>query len=167
MPNTPPPPPPPAPPKAKSTRGRTRARNKSEEKDTQNAILLRFGALPWLRMWRMNVGKGYTLDAIKAALALLRAGKVAEAIQRLVRAPIVSYGVPGMADITGMFACGQRLEVEVKSSKGRLRAEQRTFQEVCTRFRVAHLVARSVEDVEAFLDDHLRSCSTCRPVASK
>lgn len=134
---------------------------KREEADTQGAILTAYGALPWLRLWRMNVGKGYTLDAIKGALALLRQGRAVEAITRLVRAPIVSYGVPGMADLTGMLACGRRLEVECKSTKGRLRKEQEVWRDVCARFQVVHIVARSVEDVRAVLDEHLGSCSTC------
>lgn len=136
--------------------------NKREEHEAQTAILRAYGARPWLRVWRMNVGKGYTLDSIKGALVLLMAGKVSEAIDRLRKAPIVSYGVKGMADVTGVVACGRRLEIEVKSTTGRLRAEQKVWRETCTRFNAIHIVARSVSDVETELDRHLAGCSVCK-----
>jgi hypothetical protein len=93
------------------------------EKQTQNAILRAFGTLPGLRLWRTNVG-------------------VARMGQR-----VVSFGIRGQADLTGIVPDGRRLEIEVKTATGRQTAEQKAFQDMIERFHGVYILARSVEDV--------------------
>ncbi len=114
------------------------------EREIQRDIQLRFGALPWLRIWRMNVGMGKTLGG-----------------------QMVRFGIPGMADLTGLVACGRRLEVEVKGPTGRQSAEQRTWERVVTGLGGLYCLARSTDDVEAFLSRHLEVCAVCRDAAGR
>ena len=101
------------------------------EKQVQNSILRAFGTIPQLRLWRANVG-------------------VARLGRRVVR-----FGVPGQADLTGILPGGLRLEVEVKSLRGRQNPQQQAYQRMIQRFGGVYVLARSVEDVgralEAFL----------------
>ena len=65
------------------------------ERHIQSEILRAFGTLPSLRLWRQNCGAA-------------RIGN------RLIR-----FRIPGWADLTGILADGRRLEIEVKSHRGR------------------------------------------------
>jgi hypothetical protein len=114
------------------------------ERSIQRDIQLRFGALPWLRLWRMNVGMGKTLGG-----------------------QMVRFGIPGMADLTGLVACGRRLEVEVKGPDGRQSADQRTWERVVTGLGGLYCLARSTDDLQAFLDAHLAGCASCRAAAGR
>lgn len=112
------------------------------ERRIQRDIQLRFGSLPWLRLWRVNVGIGKTPGG-----AMIR------------------FGLPGMADLTGIVACGRRLEIEVKGPEGRLTPEQQAWQRCILAMRGLHLVARSTDQVQQYLDEHLAQCDTCREAA--
>lgn len=112
------------------------------EKRIQNEILLTFGSRAWLRLWRVNVGVARTMDG----------------------RGVVRFGVPGMADLTGILACGRRLEVEVKSARGRVSQDQRAFGDVIERFGGVYTVARSCADLQRALDAHRSSCDTCAGV---
>ena len=101
------------------------------EKQVQNAILRAFGTIPQLRLRRANVG-------------------VARIGRRVIR-----FGVPGQADLTGILPGGLRLEVEVKSARGRQSTEQRTYQRMIERFGGVYVLARSAEDVRAALEAYL------------
>lgn len=109
------------------------------ERQIQRDIQLRFGALPWLRLWRVNVGIGKTPGG-----------------------QMIRFGIPGMADLTGIVACGRRLEVEVKGPDGRLTPEQRAWERCISAMGGLHTVTRSVDELQQFLDRHLAACATCR-----
>ena len=98
-----------------------------KEKRLQNEILRAFGTKRWMRLWRANTG-------------------VAQIGSRVVR-----FGVPGQADLTGILPGGVRLEVEVKSDRGRQTEDQRNFQRMIERFGGVYVLARSVDDVERAL----------------
>ena len=98
-----------------------------KEKAIQNDILRAFGTKRWMRLWRANVLAARMGD-------------------RFVRA-----GVPGQADLTGILPDGRRLEIEVKSDRGRQTKDQRNFQRMIERFGGVYVLARSVEDVERAL----------------
>lgn len=83
-----------------------------------------------MRLWRSNVG-------------VARVGK-----------RVVRFGVVGQADLTGILPGGVRLEIEVKSSTGQQREEQRWYQETIERFGGVYVLARSVEDVWAKLGEY-------------
>ena len=99
-----------------------------KEKAIQNEILRAFGTKRWMRLWRANCG-------------------VAQMGSRVVR-----FGVRGQADLTGILPGGVRLEVEVKSDRGRQTEDQRNFQRMVERFGGVYVLARSVEDVERALE---------------
>lgn len=75
---------------------------------------------------------------------------------------VVRFGVPGQADLSGIWyapitcrecGCqrytGVRLEIEVKAALGRQTPAQKRFQRVIERMGGVYVLARSVGDVEA------------------
>jgi hypothetical protein len=93
------------------------------ESQIQCEILRAFGLKRWMRLWRANVLAARMGD-------------------RFVRA-----GVAGQADLTGILPDGRRVEIEVKSERGRQTKDQRNFQRMIERFGGVYVLARSVEDV--------------------
>lgn len=112
------------------------------EKAIQNAILAAFGGRPYLRLWRANVGVARPLHDARA---------------------VVRYGVNGQADLSGILACGRRLEVEVKDKGERIAADspQARWRSMIEKFNGLHVEARSVADVEAAVAPHVATCSWC------
>lgn len=98
------------------------------EADLQAAILHEFGSRPDIRLWRANVLVARTKD-----------GRVVKA------------GVKGQADLSGIRAGGQRIEIEVKSPSGRQSQEQKRWQAMILRFGGIYVTARSLEDVREVL----------------
>ena len=99
------------------------------EAEIQQAILREFGARSDMRLWRANV-------------LVAKDPKTG----RVVRA-----GVRGQADISGIRAGGQRIEIEVKTPNGRQSKEQRAWQRMIERFDGIYILARSVQDVRRVL----------------
>ena len=99
------------------------------EKKLQDELLLQVGALPWVRLWRNNVG---------AARPLSSPGSV------------VQYGRKGMADLLGVMApSGRILSLEVKSAGGTVSRPQRAWANMIARFGGIHLtpqLPRSTSD---------------------
>lgn len=91
------------------------------------SILIEFGSRPTLRLWRVNTG---------AALG---------------RAGFVRFGLPGMADISGIMQGGRRIEIEAKTATGRQSPEQKRWQAMIEKFGGLYVLARSVEDVRKVL----------------
>lgn len=109
--------------------GAADASQPSSEADVLHDILLAYGALPWLRLWRANAGAART-----------RTGT------------LVRFGVPGQADISGILKpSGRRIEIETKSATGRQRESQRRFQAMIEQHGGLYILARSVEDVRKAL----------------
>lgn len=61
------------------------------------------------------------------------------------------FGAPGMPDITCYLPQGNVLWIEVKAQRGRLNEAQTEWRSKAHEHGHHHLVARSVEDVEAAL----------------
>lgn len=80
-----------------------------------------------MRLWRVNVG-------------LARYGET-----------VVRYGLPGMADLSGILSDGRRLEIEVKSATGRQSDAQKNYQRMIERFGGIYLVAHSLPEALAQL----------------
>lgn len=133
----------------------------ARERDVQQRIMLHLGQRPYLRLWRQNVGVAVPIGIVKRALSMLEAGRVNDAKQALARARVVRFGVPGAADLSGAFACGVRLELEVKRPGGKQSEEQRAYQGVMDRLGVAYGVADSEEAADAFVDKHVQGCTVC------
>ena len=99
----------------------------SDEATTQYLILRAWGAHPRIRIARINTGKAYPPHSRQ----------------------LVTFGVPGTADIVGIIAPeGRLIMIEVKSAAGKQRAAQVVMQRVITAFGGLYMVARSVEDVD-------------------
>lgn len=107
------------------------------EAEIQAALLREIGGRADCRIWRNNCGR-----------ARDRTGRV------------VPFGVPGQADLSGVWLapivcerCGAerrvgiRLEIEVKSARGKQTDAQRAFQRTIERMGGVYVLARSVKDV--------------------
>src|SRR4051794_33690092 len=103
----------------------------SEEKTLQLEILRQFATRPELRLWRANTGVAVPLGTDH----------------------VVRFGVRGQADLSGIVRGGRRLEIEVKSPRGRRSPQQVKWGEMIARFGGIYIVARSVNEVHAALAD--------------
>lgn len=115
---------------------------KADERDKQNwalevseahilaEIMARCGARADCRLWRQNTGALRDSD------------------DRLVR-----YGIPGQADISGIYLDGRRIEIEVKAAKGRVSDAQKAWAEMIKNHNGLYLLARSADEVHAWLDE--------------
>lgn len=117
------------------------------ENQIQQAILREFGAVPYCRVWRQNVGLGYGYHIIRSVQRLFTAGNIPAANKLLASSRPVQYGVVGMADICGITSSGRFIGIEVKGESGRLRTEQKRWGEMIKKMGGIYVVARSVEDV--------------------
>ena len=91
-------------------------------------ILVALSALPDALFWRQNVG-----------VARTEAGTV------------VRFGVPGMADIGGIYQ-GRSVQVEVKARRGKQHIQQRRWQTAVGRAGGIYIVARSVDEALSSLE---------------
>ena len=109
----------------------------------QNEILREFGTNPTIRLWRANCGVGVVGDV----------SRIMDACRRLrISARMVSFGVPGQADLTGILDGGRRLEIEVKTATGRQSKEQQNYERMIVSKGGIYVLARSVEDVRAGIE---------------
>jgi hypothetical protein len=91
------------------------------------SILEHWGAHPRLRIARINTGKAYPPHSKR----------------------LVTFGVPGTADIVGLIApTGRMLMIECKTATGKQRKAQETMERVVTQFGGIYLLARSLADVD-------------------
>lgn len=103
------------------------------EHQIQQEILLTVGRRADCRVWRQNTGKGRSYDGKRT----------------------ISFGVVGGADISGIMSDGRRLEIEVKKVGGRQSAEQKSFQAMVEKYNGVYILARSVEEAIAGIDEAL------------
>lgn len=99
------------------------------EREIQQNILISFGSLPDLRIWRNNTGSIKTPDG-----------------------RFVTFGLKGSADILGIMRGGRFLAIEVKTATGRQSEHQKNFQNMIESFGGVYILARSVEDVKRRLE---------------
>ena len=95
------------------------------------------------RLWRNNNGVGWVGKLIRREIS----GTVVLAGAR----PLHAGLMPGSSDLIGLTAGGRFLSVEVKSDRGRLSDEQRTWLAMVRQFGGLAGVARSADDIEAIL----------------
>ena len=93
------------------------------------SILVAVSALPNALFWRQNVGVGASFG-----------GRV------------MRFGVPGMADIGGVFR-GRHVEIEVKASSGRQSKQQRRWQRAVERAGGVYVLARTPDEALSALAD--------------
>ncbi|MFA6242583.1 MAG: hypothetical protein WC655_16720 [Candidatus Hydrogenedentales bacterium] len=105
------------------------------ERDIQKQIVEYLSYRPDIKVWRQNCGAFVV-------------GK------RFVR-----FGIPGQADITGIMKGGRRIEIEVKTKRGKLSPEQETFRKMIEDCGGLYIVARDLDDVLAALAELIREKS--------
>lgn len=104
--------------------------NTAEHQRVVNETLLLIGSLPYARAWKQVTG-------------------VFRDINNSSR--IVSVGIPGAADIGGIVLGGRRLEIEIKTGKGRKNAAQNAYGKMIEKFGGIYILAHTAEDALAQL----------------
>lgn len=104
------------------------------EAKVQHDILLAFGAMPHMRLWRNNSG-------------LLYAPGPGGTMRR------VRASAEGAPDILGLLRGGLFLGIECKSESGRQSPAQVAFQQMIEKMGGLYILARSVEDVRRQLPE--------------
>jgi hypothetical protein len=92
------------------------------ETETMRQIMLAISGLPGALFYRRNVG-----------------------VARTIRGEMVRFGIPGQADIGGIYR-GRAVEVEVKTDDGRLSAAQKRWMMAVERAGGVFVVARNPAD---------------------
>lgn len=89
------------------------------------------------RVWRRNVGSGYPLTNVQAAISALKRGDAHAALNHLTRCRPVSFGQAGEPDVDGILGPnGRRIGVEIKNEATNDR--MREAQIICRRVYEAH-----------------------------
>lgn len=115
------------------------------EKNLQKEIFKKYGALPWLRIWRNNTGSAVGLSLVMKAK---RTGYFPDYL------PVTKYGSPGCPDILGLIApYGRFIGIETKAPTGKQTEEQKTWQKIITQLGGLYILAKSIEDVDKVLLD--------------
>jgi hypothetical protein len=109
------------------------------EAEIQARILLAYGALPGVRLFRNTVGFGYQGDVVSESRGVVV----------LKNARPVTFGLcPGSSDIIG-WNQGRFLAIEVKAKAGRASDKQNLFGEAVERDGGFFRISRSVDDLRS------------------
>ena len=92
------------------------------ERELGHRVLVRIGALPGVRVFRMNVGRA-----------------------RAPNSQVVTFGVPGMGDYLVLVA-GRYAWLELKGPRGQQTPAQQAFQRMVHGLGGVYAVVRTVED---------------------
>ncbi len=117
--------------------------------DLTRAILLEIPKHFPARCWRRNVGGGYPVHVVQKAIALLESGNIPQTLAFLRHQRLVTFGLPGEADIDGIIGVaghGLRLGIEVKRGPDRIREDQERYGAMLRKYGGIWLVAHSVEE---------------------
>jgi VRR-NUC domain len=90
-----------------------------------NDILVAFGSLSNIRIWKNDVGVGRALDNDR----------------------VLRWGLKGSSDIIGVGLGGKFIAIEVKTGKARQSEQQKNFQNMVNSMGGIYIVARSIQDV--------------------
>lgn len=104
------------------------------ERDIQNEILMHVGSRKDVRLWRQNAGVARSMESNN----------------------VIRMGVAGCADLTGIVTIsgiGVRLEIEVKTQKGRQSDQQVRFEKMVQDRGGIYILARSVDDAVLQLEE--------------
>lgn len=104
------------------------------ERDIQNDILMVVGSRKDVRLWRQNAGMARSMESNN----------------------VIRMGVAGCADLTGIVTIsgiGIRLEIEVKTQKGRQSDQQIRFEKMVQDRGGIYILARSVDDAVSQLEE--------------
>jgi len=118
------------------------------EKQIQNGILLKFGAVDYMRIWRVNVGMAYSFHEVGALKRMLMGKDYSNASKYVQTLNPIRFGQKGHSDIAGIMCDGRGIYIEVKSETGKISPEQGYFRDMILKHKGIHIIARSEKDVE-------------------
>ncbi len=124
--------------------------------DLTNKLMVAIQAeWPQSRLWKMTQGGGYPAASIKAVIGLMHRRQFTEALQLLLRSPVLQFGgLGGLPDLDGIIPIngyGVRLGVEVKHGADQQRPDQVTCQRIYEQCGAVYVIARDVESCLAQL----------------
>ena len=105
--------------------------------------------VPGSRMWRNNTGSAVPYATVRAAIAMLVRGQVEQALSMLRSARVITFGMEGQADITGIVPGGRRLEVEVKAGDDKTSPDQERFGQMIRTAGGIYVVSRDEKQAGA------------------
>ena len=127
-----------------------------------NAVLLEIGKRhPKVTAWKNHTGQAYTPGSVVDALNFVMSNffKMSAAdCFKLARSKLIpiSFGVTGQADISGIIAPeGRRLEIEIKTGKGKQSEAQLRYQAMIKRSGGVYVLVRSLEDLVSIYQKEL------------
>lgn len=145
---------------ASSSRSDSNSGKPKLEREIQHDILLAFGALPFLRIWRTNTGKAYGYSLVRAVLDHFKRRRFELGYNLLKNMPLTTYGTPGAADIQGLLEyvyvdsrrlksmkLGRFLAIECKKPGQVQDEDQVKWQAMVERHGGLYILAYSVADV--------------------
>jgi len=104
----------------------------AEHQDLVNEILKKYGAHQYLTIWKNATGMAFRGETC------------------------IKFGLKGSADILGiMKPYGRFIAIECKSGKAQQSAQQKAFQKMIIDFGGVYIVARSIEDVDNLILNHI------------
>ena len=107
-------------------------------------ILITFGAVPYMRLWRTNTGKAYGAGVVMAAI---KSGSV----ELLKHQRPVTFNTPGTADICGIISAppnrGRWIAIEAKMEGEKPSEDQVMWRAMIESRGGIYVLAYSVDDV--------------------
>jgi len=98
------------------------------------------------RVWRMNVGGAYPIQAIQMLKNAIMRGDLQESLSVLNRTrPLMFGGLPGLPDICGILPDGRWLGIEVKWGRDQQREDQKVCQRVFEERGAVYVIARDLD----------------------
>lgn len=106
------------------------ARNKAHQ-ELVRTLILKLSATGICRVWAQNCGVAFRGEAA------------------------VRYGIIGGGDISGILRDGRRLEIEVKTGRGKQTEQQKNFEAMILAHNGVYIVARDVDEtIRSVLDGY-------------
>lgn len=124
------------------------------EKKVQDEIFEEFGAVPYMRIWRVNVGMGFSFWQVKALVTAIKKKNFVGALQICANLVPIRYGTPGQSDIMGILKKdGRLIGIEVKRENGVQGEEQVKWEKMIVSMNGIYILAKSIDDVKSRLQE--------------
>lgn len=115
----------------------------TSEKSIMNDALIGITSLPQTFAYRQNTGQAWQGQPVSASPGEYI--RVEPGMKILRNARPVSFGLEGAGDITGHRA-GKAFQIELKTTTGRQREAQKTFEQIWVKQGGIYILARSADE---------------------